>query len=107
MRREHKMNSVEETRLDGQPMDAYDLTLTGVADEIVREELGLLRHYESSDGRTFRLSHANLARLRMAIVERCGEVQEHPDGPLWSERQVYAHTAATAIDAFFEGDDEA
>jgi hypothetical protein len=77
-----------------QSTDAYDLTLSGVADDLVREELECIGHYETSDERTYRVSSADLSRLRLAIVERCGEDRAHPDGPLWSERRVYAHTAA-------------
>jgi hypothetical protein len=79
----------------GQPTDAYDLTLTGVADELVREELAYLGRYETSDGRTYRVSGADLADLRLAMVERCGEGRAHPEKPLWAERRVFVHIATT------------
>jgi hypothetical protein len=87
------MNRWDEIRLDGQITDAYDLSLTGVADDVVREELESLGRYETSDGRVYRISRADLERLRLAIADRCGEHQTQPTGPLWTERRVYAHTA--------------
>jgi hypothetical protein len=81
----------------GQPTDAYDLTLTGIADELVREELAHLDRYETSDGRTYRVSGADLADLRLAMVERCGEGRAHAGNLLWAERRVYAHTTAAVV----------
>lgn len=92
------MNDSDRAGQGDELLDAYDLTLSGVADAIVLEELAELGRYESSDQRVFRVSGEDLLRLRLALVERCGEHQLHPGGALWAERRVRAHTALGASD---------
>jgi len=84
-----------------QLIGAYHLTLTGVDDDAVREELRRLCQYETSDDLTFRISHAELMRMRTAMAQRLGEERAHPAGALWIERHVYAHEPTDA-NGFFD-----
>jgi hypothetical protein len=86
------MSTVEKAGNGGQFIDAYDVTLTGVADDLVREELRRLSRFETSDERTYRLSHRDLAQIRLALAERLGEHHAHSAGALWTERHVYVCT---------------
>ena len=86
--------------------DAYHLTLTGVDDDVVREELQRLCQYETSDGLTYRISHAELMRLQVALARRVGEDGPHPDGPLWTERKVYSHNPTDAHGYFDQTTDD-
>ena len=84
----------DEGNSKGQPINAYHLTLTGVADDMVREELRRYYCYETADDLTFRVSGPDLLDLRLALAERLGEDQGHPSGAWWTEQQVYAHAPA-------------
>lgn len=100
------MNGHQAAIIDGRFVDAYDLTLTGVADDAVREELRLLCHYETSDGRTYRVSQRDLMRVCLALAKRFGEDQPRSDGSFWNERRVYAFTPLAEDDMLDEGGDE-